>query len=66
MFDGINALYLGSKKKGDEYLSTPISNTLCLVAFILKLVIRSKQAPRLTTRASGSGLTETNSPFIST
>ena len=60
------AVYLGSTKNGDEYLITPMSRTLCRVAFILKFVILSNVSPKLTTIQFGSGLIDLNSPSILT
>ena len=64
--EGIMVENLGLKKKGDEYLSIPISKTRCLVAFNLKLVARLRVSPRLTTILSASGFTDLYTPLYST
>ena len=51
----MRAEYLGSKKKGDENLSMPMSRTLCLVAFSVKSVILEKMSPRFTIRLFALG-----------
>lgn len=66
MFARITAVYFGSKKKGDENLSMPMSRTRCFVAFSLKLVMRAKVSPKLTTSIFFCGLIDLYSLSIST